>query len=118
MKEYGEGVLLKAFDEFFEEDRKLADAAGYDVVTADDENGKSLYVDISTEYDDLPQIDVHVKEQNDGTFIFEVDVDFPEFSFKDNSEKLVEYVDSWKDVAKFVDDLLSVKFDPEEWIEK
>ena len=116
MKKYDRNKLLKAFDAFLEEDYKLAEDAGYSILTSSDTDGKTLYMDVKSEYDDLPKINVSVRPRNDTSYEFIVDVEFPDVQIKDERETLGNYIKSWEIAAKLVDDLASIEFIPEQWM--
>lgn len=116
MKKYEDGVLLKAFNNFLKEDIERAQEAGYEITTADNLYDDDLYIAISTEYEDLPSLTVDVKKRSDGSYIFVVDVEFPDLSI-DGKDDLADYLGTWQPVAKFVDELVSAQFSPEYWID-
>lgn len=116
MKKYKDGVLLKAFNDFLEDDIKRAEEAGYEITTADNSYDDNLYMTISTDYEDLPSLSVDVNKRFDGSYVFAVDVEFPDLSIN-GKDDLADYLSAWQPIAKFVDDLVSVQFSPEYWID-
>ena len=117
MNKYENDVLLKAFDAFLEEDKKLAEDAGYDLVTASDTNGSKLYLDLEANYEDIPILTVNVKKGFDDCYVFEVEAEFPDVKLNGNKVTMKDYIEAWEPVAALVDDLLDIKFDPEAWID-
>jgi len=116
MKRYDSDQLLKAFDEFLEEDYELAENAGYSLITSSDTDGKTLYLDLKAQYEDIPMLTVTVRKRNDDAYEFIVDVEFPDLQIKDDNDTLGNYIKTWENVAKLVDDLASVEFIPEQWM--
>lgn len=107
-------VFQEALEKFFDEDYELADDAGYELTVTGDEDGSKILVEVDSTDPMLPAIDVYPRKQPDDSWEFMVDVTFPPLNL-DNTDSLVEIVESWKPAAILADDIASVKFVFSEW---